>query len=178
MFNSILLAFSVSIDSLGIGITYGIRNAKIKFVSRFILFIMSVFFSYCSFAIGYFINSLLSEIVTRAISSGILIIIGIIIILDPIPFDLNHSKAIDIKEALLLGTALSLDSVCIGIGYSIGGHSSLYFPLLVAIFQLIFMSLGMFVGKKIIKNFDVPDKFWNIISGVIIIIFGVIKLLV
>lgn len=109
MLNSILLAFSVSIDSLGIGITYGIRNAKIKFLSRCILFVMSVFFTYCSFALGDFIKSILSELITNAISSGILVIIGILIIVDPIPFDLDHSKAIDIKEALLLGTALSLD---------------------------------------------------------------------
>lgn len=178
MLNSILLAFSVSIDSLGIGITYGIRNAKIKFLSRCILFVMSIFFTYCSFAIGDLINSLLSELVTKAISSGILIIIGFLIIIDPIPFDLDHSKAIDIKEALLLGTALSLDSICVGIGSSIGGYSSVYFPLLVAIFQLIFMSIGMFIGKKIIKNFDIPDKIWNLISGGIIIVFGIIKFLV
>lgn len=178
MLNSVLLAFSVSIDSLGIGITYGIRNAKIKFVSRCILFIMSVFFTYCSFAMGNLINSILSEVVTKIISSGILVIIGILIIADPIPFDLDHSKAIDIKEALLLGTALSLDSVCVGIGSSIGGYSASYFPLLVALFQLIFMSIGMFIGKKIIKNFDIPDKIWNLISGGIIIVFGIIKFLI
>lgn len=175
MLNSILLAFSVSIDSLGIGITYGIRNAKIKFLSRCILFVMSIFFTYCSFAIGDFINSILSELVTKIISSGILILIGILIIADPIPFDLNHSRAIDIKEALLLGTVLSLDSVCVGIGSSIGGYSSVFFPLLVATFQLVFMSIGMFVGKKIIRNTNIPDKIWNLISGGIIIIFGIIK---
>lgn len=178
MLNSLLLAFSVSIDSLGIGITYGIRNAKIKFISRCILFIMSVFFTYCSFAIGDFIKSILSELVTKAISSGILVIIGILIIIDPIPFDLDHSRAIDTKEALLLGTALSLDSVCVGIGSSIGGYSSSYFPLLVAVFQLVFMAIGMLIGKKIIKNFNVPDKVWNIISGGIIVIFGIVKFLV
>ena len=178
MLNSLLLAFSVSIDSLGIGITYGIRNAKIKFVSRCILFFMSMFFTYCSFAIGNCINSLLSELVTKKISSGILIIIGILIIADPIPFDLDHSKAIDIKESLLLGAALSLDSVCVGMGSSIGGYSTSYFPLLVAIFQLVFMSLGMIIGKKIIKNTSIPDKVWNFVSGGIIVLFGIIKFLV
>ena len=178
MLNSILLAFSVSIDSLGIGITYGIRNAKIKFLSRCILFIISIFFTYSSFFIGNIISSLLSELITKIISSTILIIIGIIVLFDPIPFDLNKSNAIDIKEAFLLGTALSLDSVCVGIGSSIGGYSSSYFPLLVALFQLLFMFIGMFIGKKIIKNSCIPDKIWNYISGGIIIIFGIIKFLI
>ena len=178
MLNSILLAFSVSVDSLGIGITYGIRNAKIKFLSRCVLFVMSIFFTYCSLTIGGFIKSLLSELVTRIISSGILVIIGILVIFDPIPFDLDKSKAIDIKEALLLGTALSMDSICVGIGSSIGGYSASYFPLLVAVFQLIFMFIGIFIGKKIIKSSSIPDKVWNIISGGIMILFGVIKFLV
>lgn len=178
MLNSILLALSVSIDSLGIGITYGIRNAKINTLSRCILFIMSVLFSSMSIALGDYIGSILPEIMTKLISSGFLILIGIIILIDPIPFDFDNSKAIDIKEALLLGVALSLDSVCVGIGSSIGGYSSVFFPFLVALFQFIFMYVGVFLGKKIIKNFNVPDKIWNILSGGIIIVFGIIKILV
>ena len=178
MFNSFLLAISVSVDSLGIGITYGIRNAKISGYSRIIIFLLSIILTYCSFAIGNYINSLFSEPFTKIVSSVILMLIGVLIIIDPIPFDFNHSKAIDLKEAILLGIALSLDSVCIGIGSSIGGYSSIFFPILVATFQLIFMSVGMFIGKKIIKNSNIPDKVWNLISGGIIIIFGIIKFLV
>ena len=177
MLNSILLAFSVSIDSLGIGITYGIRNAKILFWSRFILFLMSIFFTYSSLIIGKIISSILSEFITKIISSSILIVLGLIIIIDPIPFDLDHSKAIDIKESILLSIALSLDSICAGIGSSIGGYSSSYFPYLVAIFQLVFMSVGMFIGKKIIYHINISDKIWNFISGIIIIIFGIVKFL-
>lgn len=148
MLSSILLALSVSIDSLGIGITYGIKNTKIKLISKCILFTMSIFFTSFSFLIGDFINSFLSEILTKIISSGILVIIGIIILVDPIPFDLDNSKSIDIKEALLLGIALSLDSVCVGIGSSIGGYSNFYFPILVATFQIAFMSARNSNRKK------------------------------
>ena len=177
MFNSILLALSVSIDSLGIGITYGIRNAKIRLLSMCILFAISIFFTSCSFLLGNFINSMLSELVTKLISSLILIIIGFVILADPIPFDFDNSKAIDLKEAIILGIALSLDSVCIGIGSSIGGYSNFYFPLFVASFQSIFIFAGIFLGGKIIRNLSIPDEAWNIISGGIIILFGIIKFL-
>lgn len=175
MLNTILLALSVSIDSLGIGITYGIRNTKITFASKIVLFIVSIFFTLCSFFLGKYINSILSGFLTRIISSCILIILGIIIFINPIPFDFDGSKAIDTREAFFLGTCLSLDSVCVGIGSSIGGLSNLYFPLLVACFQLIFLSLGFLFGKRIVKNSDISDKVWNIISGGIIVAFGIMK---
>ena len=41
MVNSILLAISSSIDSLGIGVTYGIKNTKISKLSKIILFVIS-----------------------------------------------------------------------------------------------------------------------------------------
>ncbi len=176
MLNSLILALSVSIDSLGIGITYGIKNAKICFLSKCILFVMSMFFAGCSLFIGDFISSFLSEFITNIISSSILIIIGIIVLIDPIPFDFDNSYMIDIKEALVLGITLSLDSMCVGIGSSIGGFSSFYFPVLVSTFQLVFLSLGIMIGRSIALRFDIPDKTWSIISGVILIIFGIIKL--
>ena len=169
---------SVSIDSLGIGITYGIKNTTLNFFAKFILIIMSIFFSACSIFIGNMISSILSEFLTKFISSCILIIIGIIVIIDPIPFDFDNSRNIDMKEAFLLGIALSLDSISVGIGSSIGGYSNLFFPIFSASFQLLFLSLGIWVGKKIIKNTNIPDKVWDIISGAVLILFGFIKFLV
>lgn len=178
MLYSFILAFSVSIDSLGIGITYGIKNAKLNFLAKFILFIMSVFFTSCSLIIGDFLSSFLSELFTGIISSTLLIIMGIIILLDPIPFDFNHSNVIDVKEAFALGIALSLDSLCVGIGSSIGGYSNIYFPILVAVFQLIFISIGIIIGRKIAKSSNIPEKTWNKISGGLLICFGIIKLFI
>lgn len=102
MINSIILALSASIDSLGIGITYGLKNAQIHFISKCILFIMSIFFAVCSLVIGNFISTFLSEFFTNIISSAILVIIGILVLVDPIPFDFDHSHGIDIKESLVL----------------------------------------------------------------------------
>lgn len=178
MFNSILLALSVSIDSLGIGITYGIKNVKFYFLSKCILFAISIIFTSCSFIFGSFINSILSEVLTKIISSTILVIIGIIILSDPIPFDFNNSKGIDIKESLFLAIALSLDSIGIGIGSSIGGYLNIYFSILVSIFQITFISIGTLIGKKIIKFTKIPDKICSQISASVIIIFGIIKFLI
>lgn len=175
MINSCLLALSVSIDSFGIGVTYGIKNAKIRRVSMLILMAISILFTSISFFIGDFISGILSEFFTKIVSSGILILLGIIIIIDPIPFDFDGSKGIEIKEALILGLALSLDSVCVGISSSIGGFYNFSFPLLVASFQALFLSLGNFLGKKIALKFKLSEKYLKLISGILLIIFGILK---
>ncbi len=165
MISSIMLALSTSLDSFGIGITYGIKNAKIKILSKCILALMSICFTCASFFIGDFINSIFYlENLTGVISSSIFIFMGILIIIDPIPFDFNHSNGIDVKEAFVLGIALSLDSMFIGISSSIGGLYTFYFPIFVTGFQLIFLSLGSFLGRKIANKFSIPDKTLNFIS--------------
>lgn len=51
LLNCILLALSVSIDSLGIGISYGIKHTKISKISNFTLF--SISFIVTSLSINY-----------------------------------------------------------------------------------------------------------------------------
>lgn len=102
MLNSIILALSVSLDSLGIGITYGIKKARINFLAKCILFVMSISFAFSSLYIGDLISSFFSETLTNIISSIILIFIGAFVFFDPIPFDFDHSHGIDIKEAIAL----------------------------------------------------------------------------
>ena len=61
LLNCILLALSVSIDSLGIGISYGIKHTKISKISNFTLFSISFLMTSFSIFIGNSISSLLSE---------------------------------------------------------------------------------------------------------------------
>ena len=177
MINSLFLALSVSIDSFGIGLTYGIKNTKIRFLSMCLLILMSILGAYSSFFIGNAINGMFSSFITRLISSSILSLLGIIIILDPIPFDFDKSHILDLKEAFFLGLALSLDSICVGIGSSIGGFFDFSFPIFVTVFQATFLTLGKFFGKKILSDFNIPENYLKIISGVILIIFGLLNFL-
>ena len=59
MVNSILLAISSSIDSLGIGVTYGIKNTKISKLSKIILFVISLITTYISIFFGNIIQYIL-----------------------------------------------------------------------------------------------------------------------
>ncbi|HBC84607.1 MAG TPA: sporulation membrane protein YtaF [Clostridiales bacterium] len=222
LFNILILAFSSSIDSFGIGITYGLRKIKLSCLSSITLFIISIIITCSSILIGKNLNYILPEFVTSLIGSLLLILMGSLIIFqvinkktdkpisksknsssfaysesqkiyqffikflgitiqiikDPISSDLDNSKKIDIKESIYLGVTLSIDSFCIGIGSSILGISSVLFPILVSVFQIIFLSLGRLFAIKVDQNTKIPDNTWNLVSGILLIFIGISKLFI
>lgn len=188
MLSSFILAISSSIDSLGIGITYGIKNTKISLIGKIILFIISITVTYISLFLGNIIETIFPHFLTKLLGSFILIFMGIYICLEaskkeysnifnnPISSDLDNSKLIDSREAVFLAIALSLDSLCIGIGGSISNINLSLFPLLVSIFQLFFLSIGTLLGKNINKFYKLPENIWSLISGILLILIGLAKL--
>ena len=211
-FNALILAVSASIDSLGVGITYGLKKTQMHFLAFLVLFLLSLTITSISIFLGNFITSFISPNITSVIGSIVLFIIGIFIVYqaafkkkkskdislsqhreynifikflgitiniikDPISSDIDSSNEIDLKEALFLGIALSLDSVSIGFGASAIGINSLFFPLLISIFQILFLNVGRIVGKNINNISSLPNNIWNIISGILLICIGFIKLM-
>ena len=91
--------------------------------------------------------------------------ITIKIIKDPTNSDLDNSNKIDYKEAIFLSLALSIDSICIGIGSSIIGINNLFvlpryflgsfdlFILLIFIYIIICWISGVH-GALIINKMD------------------------
>ncbi len=207
LINSLFLALSSSIDSLGIGITYGIKNTKISYMGKVVLFVISFSISILSVWFGDMIKNIFSDFTTKLIGGIILISMGffvcfqaihknkpsnkkdekiyslfidflgitIKIIKNPTSSDLDASNSIDSKEALFLGVALSLDCFCIGTCGSMIGISSLLFPLFISVFQLVFLSCGNFLGKKLHQLSNLPDNIWSIFSGVLLVLIGVFR---
>lgn len=190
MLNSLILAIASSIDSLGIGISYGIKNTKISFIGKIILFIISISTTYISILFGDFIQSIFPNSIPKLIGSFILIFMGIYIYLEAIRIqknsfnintkssNLNNSKVIDLKQSLLLAFSLSLDSFGIGICGSIVDINLTFFPLLVSIFQSFFLSIGTFLGIHINNFCTLPKNIWSMISGGLLIMIGFVKLFI
>ena len=80
LFNCIILSLSSSIDSFGIGITYGLRRVKLSFISNIILFLISVTVTSLSIFIGKTLNCIIPEIITSLLGSFLLILMGSLII--------------------------------------------------------------------------------------------------
>ena len=216
LFTTILLAISSSIDSLGIGITYGIRNTTISFNGKFIIFLTSFIITIVSLYLGNILTLIFPDFLVDYLGSLLFIIMGfficfqalkkdkkeenfenkkirnfnyqktysffikflgitIKIIKDPVSSDFDNSNKIDSKEALFLGCALSIDSLCVGIGGSVIGINTYIFPFLVGFFQLFFLRSGNFLGKKLYNFSKLPSNIWSIVSGILLIILGIIK---
>ena len=218
LFTTILLAISSSIDSLGIGITYGIRNTTILFNGKLVIFLISFIVTLISLYLGNILKLIFPKFVIDYLGSFLFILIGIFIciqalkkdknnikdisynektinkkerktysffikflgitikiIKDPVSSDFDNSNKIDSKEALFLGFALSIDSLCVGIGGSIVGINTYVFPFLVGFFQLFFLKTGNFLGKKLYNFSKLPSNIWSIISGILLITLGIIK---
>ena len=219
LLNCLFLAISSSIDSLGIGITYGIKNTKITMGAKSILFFISFIISIISIYFGNLLKYIFPDFLIHYLGSFLLMLMGLFmcfqslkiskqeykvkdvqnlkisdtekiysffikclgitikIIKNPTSSDFDKSNIIDSKEALFLGLALSLDSFCIGIGFSMINTFSIIFPLLTSCFQLFFLSLGNYCGKKLYSFSKLPDNIWSTISGILLIIIGFCKMI-
>lgn len=192
MLNSLLLAISSSIDSLGIGITYGIKNTKISKLGKIILFVISLLTTYISILFGNIIQYIFPNTLTNFLGCFVLVCMGIYICFQalkkekdsqnifnsPISSDLDHSQVIESKEALFLAIALSLDSFCIGICGSMTDINLNLFPFLVSILQLFFLSMGSYLGIHIRNFCKLPQNIWSIVSGFLLIFIGLFKFIV
>ena len=91
LINSLLLSLSSSIDSLGIGITYGIKNTKISRMGKIVLFVISFSISVLSVWFGAMIKNIFSDFATKLIGNLILIGMGIFVCFQAIRKDKTKS---------------------------------------------------------------------------------------
>ena len=206
-FSILILAISLSIDSLGVGITYGIRNTKIPLFPKLILFFISFLAVFSSVFVGNILLKFFPVSFSKSFGTFLLIIMGIFIIYqaqnekpkqaskpkvynffikslgitikiirNPLNSDLDGSKIIDCIEAIYLGIALSIDSICTGVGLSLLGTNSILFPFIVATCQIMFLSFGNILGKKIKSASLLPENCWSLLSGTLLILIGLLKL--
>ncbi len=82
--HALILTISSSIDSLGIGITYGIRNTTISFIARIILFTIAFMVSIISILLGCTFKDIFSPNIIEYIGSFILILVGIFIFIQSV----------------------------------------------------------------------------------------------
>lgn len=96
LINSLFLSISSSIDSLGIGITYGIKNTKISHIAKLILLGISFLVSLTSLYFGNIIKNLFNENFTKIFGSIVLILMGILICYQSLKKDSKENKKNDI----------------------------------------------------------------------------------
>lgn len=106
LLNCFLLAICVSIDSLSIGLTYGLKNTKISFGAKCILFCISIILTTISVFLGSSICKVFPSYVSCAIGSILLCLMGLWIIVQAIT---NNSSKIKNEQTNIISNSYSYE---------------------------------------------------------------------
>ena len=176
----------LNLDTISVGMAYGINNTKVPLMSKIVIFIFSVIYTGIAVIIGEQLEKILPEVLIKIVGCLILACIGVNMILKSseggkknghIESDIDNSGVIDIKEAVLLASTLSVDSFATGIATVTIEIGRLIFPVLIGIFQVTFLIFGIQIGRYFKKKSRIKERNMAIISGVILIVFSFAKLL-
>lgn len=82
--SGVLLATSLSMDALGIGISYGLRSIKVPNLPKIIIGFISLLFTAIAIGIGNIIVLFLPAYLAKLIGAGMLAVLGMIIVIQAV----------------------------------------------------------------------------------------------
>ena len=192
MLFSLLLAFSLSLDALGIGLSYGLRSIRFRPSALLLLTIEAFLMMELFLFAGRRLAAVFPTHLAERFSPMLLLFFGVWLCLQgmghgkrketsplhsPSLCDKNASSLIEPQEALLLGLLLSVDSFAIGLSAAAGGINVTLLPLFSALFQRFFLALGEKCGARLILSPAPKESLWSLLSGGILILLAVLQLL-
>ena len=202
-----ILGITLSIDSVFVGISYGIKGTKIPLMSLAVILIFSVFYAGASILFGSWLKTLMSIQTVKIVGAVILSALGANMIAKSFkkeksegdekrglgvfkPFDMgvqvfknpkvgdvDNSGVIDIREAFFLTLALSVDALVAGIAGGILSLSVWLFPVTTGVLQTLFLCSGILLGNILKGKIKLHDKYISVFAGIAIIAFSFLKLL-
>jgi putative Mn2+ efflux pump MntP len=177
-------ALSSSIDNFGVGISYGVRKVRIKWLSNLLIAAICFLFSMVGITFGRWISTILPGVFHVIVAVVLLTLIGIRIILlvgsqrnDGID-QLDSTGQVKVRsigwiESSVLGVALSANALINGLGAGLLWLSPLAISLTSAFGSFITVWLGVMVGQKAanvqIGKFTL-SQCGTLISGITILI--------
>ena len=176
----LVLVTALSVDAFAAGFSYGVSKIKVPFLSVLIVAGVSSLTLAGSMLAGNMISSLIPGGLTRQFSFLMLFVIGIVKLFDRSRSDAaeaankNQDDLVSPGEALMLGAALSLDSIAAGIG---AGVAVSRVPAAIAASALVGV-LAMVSGSslgRLISSHCRSNLCW--VSGLLLILLALMKLM-
>lgn len=197
----LLIGIAANIDNLGIGVSYSLKSTRIPLISNLLIAIVSMVAAYLSVAAGALISHYISVGIANLSGGLLIIVLGIICIIEcckqekktshvivhsdsnfsrvvrkPESLDLNNDKIISWKESVLLGLALAINCLAIGLGAGITGVPPILATISIGLFSVISIACGVMVGNKLIGTR--VGKYSNIAAGVMLILIGIYEMFI
>lgn len=184
---ALLFAFSANIDSLVIGLSYGIKKTRLSLAKTTLISLVTLCGTILALLLGQTIFSVFPGLSTQWLGNLLLIGLGYYYIRKSLRHILIHKKdaptlqkqssegiskkSISTKACIFLGITLSLNNFGIGIGASISGLTLLPATALSFFISVLFLYIGNVLGRFCIST----SKDWlaDLISGIILIVLGI-----
>lgn len=176
IYEVLLLAIGLSMDSFAVSICKGISFNKVKIKDALKLAMIFSLFQGTFPLIGYFLGDITEIFINKVdhwISFGLLVIIGFNMIKESKEGN-NTDKDLSIKTLSILGISTSIDAMAVGITFAFEKINLTLICLMILATTFIFSLVGYIIGSKLgIKL----NKYAKIIGGLILIFLG-LKILI
>lgn len=164
---SSILAFSIFLGSI---VKKMVPENITSVFSFLILLVLGVFYLFQSLIKAYIAKPSNQNKEVQLKMSDLIINIYV----DETSADFDNSKDLNPKEAIYLAIALSLDSLAVGFGSSLGNINYIHVILFSLFWGMMAIWLGLFIGKKFAENLNINIS-W--LSGVLLMILAIKKLI-
>lgn len=181
--NLLLISISLSIDAFAIGVSYKLKGVRITALAKSIIGIVSGLIMWLSVSAGNLLIEIFPSKLASLIGISILAILGITFIRKGLfskeraIYDFDKSKDIDIWEAVVLGAALSADSISTGIAAATLGIGYWLIPIMVGFMQIIFLCLGTLLLSRCQFVKKMNQNICSIVSGFLLLVMAFIRIL-
>ncbi len=181
LFEIVILSIALSIDALGIGMSYQLRGVKINWVAKLIVGLMATGVSFGAIFLGKQVMGYFPSDVVKLLGTALLCLIGVVFIRkalyekEKVLCDIDHSSTIELWEAVLLGVALSTDTLSTGIAVATIGVDYIALPFMVGMSQPLFLIVGEWIGKKTFSFSKGKQKACGVFSGVLLIFIAILQ---
>jgi putative sporulation protein YtaF len=188
----VLLAISISLDSLGIGVGYGLKKVRISFTSLGLIVAMTLGVLTLTYAAGNLLSSAITPDASRFLGASLMILLGLYFLIRAYPEsqtpvcnfigilrkpdsgDIDNSGNIDGKEALFVGAALAADAAAIGFASAAYAMNFPLFLIITAVINFSMLRLGEIIGRKTGRL--IPEKHLKSLSGLLVLCLGIARL--
>lgn len=198
-----LLALATSLDSLGVGVAYGLSGTRVRVSAHGCIAAVMLIITWSAVYAGNHVSRYLPELVTHLLSATFFVVVGIWMIVpiirkkrseqqrgepgvpgspptlrevlnDPRLADRDSSRDIDMREALLLGVALSLNNIGGGVSAGMIQITPASMALLSVFFNVVCLNTGHLMGARL--NGTRLSAHAQVLSGALMILVGLWQL--
>jgi putative Mn2+ efflux pump MntP len=185
LLSSFIFAASSNMDNWVIGLSYGLRQIRIPLISCILISLLTSLGTVLAMLTGQYVLSFLPSGFGNILGSCFIILFGIWGLIQslrkkPVSSDTNEKnmvkRTISLKEAAVIGCALSINNISIGVGASVTGMGLVVTVLLSFSFSFLFLFLGNQIGKVPFLKF--VQQSGEIIANLLILFLGFYELFI